>query len=746
MRVPRRSFLTSLGLGLSGLAVGGFPASARAQPVPAPPSGTGLRPNVFVHVATDGLVTIACARSEMGQGVRSTLPALIADELGADFARVKIVQADGDKAYGDQNTDGSTSVRKAFDDLRRTGAAARMMLAAAAAARWKVPASELDVRDHVVTHRKSKRTAGFGELASDAAKGPIPKRDEIVLRKRSELRALGKDLPFVDAPDIVTGRAIYGADVRLPGMLTAVVARPPVAGGKALRHDASRALAVPGVRHVVALPAPKLPFGFQPLGGVAVVADHTWAAMRGRALLDVTWDHGANAAHDSTAYRRTLEASVSAPGRTARNLGDVDRALASAARRHHAIYYAPYLPHATMEPPVAVAKVDGERCEVWASTQNPQAARKEIAKALGVDESKVTVHVTLLGGGFGRKSKPDFAVEAALVAKQTGAPVRVQWTREDDIRHDYYHSVSAQRLEAGLDESGKLVAWHHRTAFPPIASLFTGTATPDAGPLGLGFLDVPLQVPNLRGEACDAKAYTRIGWLRSVANIYHAFAVHGFLDELAHLRGMDPLAHQLELFGPPKVWTLADLGVTEYSNYGQSRDDHPIDTARHRHVLERATRLASWADRAKTGRALGLAVHRSFLTYVAVVVSVVKTPAGRIAVDEAWIVADAGTIVNRERVRSQLEGAVVFGLSQALYGEITMKGGATEQGNFRDHRLLRLPEAPRAIHVEVVESDAPPGGVGEPGVPPVAPALANALFALTGTRVRELPIVRTLPV
>lgn len=738
IRFPRRAFLASLGLGAGGLALGAFAAE--------PAVAAGLRPNVFVHVAPDGVVTIACARSEMGQGVRSTLPALIAEELGADFARVRIVQADGDKAYGDQNTDGSTSVRKAFTELRRTGAAARMMLASAAAARWKVPVAEVEVRDHIVSHPQSRRSLGIGELASDAAKLPVPKMEAIQLRPQKDLRILGKSLPFVDAPDIVSGRAVYGADVRLPGMLTAVIARPPVAGGKVQSHDPTQALAVPGVRHVVVLPAPKLPFGFQPLGGVAVVADNTWAAMRGRARLAITWEHGDNASHDSLEYRKELEAAANVPGRTVRNIGDAEKTLASASKRLEALYYAPYLPHSTMEPPAAVAKVDGELCEVWSSTQNPQAARKEVAKALGVDESKVTAHVTLLGGGFGRKSKPDFAVEAALLAKRVGAPVRVQWTREDDLQHDFYHSVSAQRLAAGLDDTGKVVAWRHRTAFPPIASLFSGTASPDAGSLSQGVLDVPLAIPNVRAEACDAKAHTRIGWLRSVANVYHAFAVQSFIDELAHLRGVDPLQNQLDLLGSARIWTKADLGSPDYQNYGQSLDEHPVDTARHRRVLERVAELSGWKHRAANRRSLGLAVHRSFLAYVAVVVSVVRTPAGKIAADEVWIVGDAGTVVNGERVRSQLEGAVVFGLSQALYGEVTMKSGATEQANFRDYRLLRLPEAPRRIHVDVIESDAPPAGVGEPGVPPVAPALCNALFALTGTRIRELPVVRSMPV
>lgn len=760
IRVVRRSFLVGLGIAAGGLALGSFaraeepktatPGAPKAATPGAPKGGgaasDGLRPNVFVHVAPDGLVTIVCARSEMGQGVRSTLPALVADELGADMARVEIAQADGDKAYGDQNTDGSRSVRMDFARLRRTGAAARMMLTAAAARRWKVPEATLAVRDHAVFHDATKRSLGFGELANDAAKVAVPKKEAIVLRPVAALKTIGKELPLVDGPDIVTGRAAFGADVRLPGMLTAVIARPPVVGGKVARHDPAKALAVNGVKRVVALPAPKPPFAFQPLGGLAVVAEDTWSAMRGRKLLEITWDHGDNAAYDSPSYRATLEASIRAKGRVVRELGDVDKALAGAKRTVESMYYAPNLVHAPMEPPVAVAKASATSCEVWASTQNPQSARTAVAKALGLDESQVTVHVTFLGGGFGRKSKPDYVVEAALLAREMGAPVRVQWTREDDLQHDYYHSVSAQRLVAGLDDAGKIVAWEHRTAFPPIASIFDGASFAAIGQLAQGVLEVPLAIPNLRAENCEARAHTRIGWLRSVANIYHAFAVQSFLDELAHARKMDPADHLLDVFGPPRTWTATDLGVSELPNYGQPLADYPIDTARHRRVLERITALSGWRGRAAHKRALGLAVHRSFLAYVAVVVSVVKDAIGTIRVDEAWIVADCGLVVNLERVRSQLEGAVVFGLSHALYGEITMKGGATEQSNFRDFRLMRLHEAPRKIHVEVVASDAPPSGVGEPGVPPVAPALTNALFALTGTRVRELPVVRTLAV
>lgn len=755
IQLLRRSFLVGLGFGAAGLALGSFAhAEEPAKPEPIDKAaekktldaGQGFRPNLFVHVAPDGLVSIVCARSEMGQGVRSSLPALIADEMGADMAHVKIVQADGDKAYGDQNTDGSHSVRGFYDALRALGAVARMMLVTAAAKKWGVTPASCSAHDHAVFHDASKRSIGFGELATAAAKLPLPKKTDIELRPNSELRHVGKALPLVDGPDIVTGRAIYGADVKLPGMLVAVVARPPTVGGKVARYDDSKALAVPGVKRVIPLPAPKPPFGFQPLGGIAVVADNTWAAMRGRAKLDVTWDPGENGVYDSRAFRQRLAQAVQSSGRTVRNVGDAPRALASAKRRIDATYYVPHLAHATMEPPAAIARADATSCEAWASTQNPQAARSEVARALGIDESKVTIHVTLLGGGFGRKSMPDYVAEAALVSRAMGAPVRLQWTREDDVQHDYYHTVSMQRLEAGLDDAGKVIAWEHRTAYPPIPSLFKATDASEAGELQQGVLDVPLAIPNVRAENVEAHAYVRIGWLRSVANIYHAFAVQSFIDELAFARNLDPRDNLLDILGPPRIVSPKDLGVDDLPNYGQSLDQHPVDVGRHRRVVERVTELCRWQHRKSEGRYFGLAVHRSFLSYVAVVVSVVRGPGDRIRVDEVWSAADPGVIINLERVRSQFEGAVIFALSHALYGEITMKDGAIEQGNFREYRLMRINEAPQKIHVDILQSSAPSGGVGEPGVPPVAPALANAIFALTGTRVRDLPIVRTLPV
>ncbi|MCP3101532.1 molybdopterin-dependent oxidoreductase [Myxococcus sp. K15C18031901] len=741
--MTRRSFLEGLNLSVGGLALGLGPtlteAEARSKVVP-----TVLKPNVFVHVAADGVVTIVCARSEMGQGVRSSLPVLIADELGADMARVRVLQADGDKAYGDQNTDGSSSVRGVYDDLRRTGATARTMLVTAAANRWKVKAVDCEARDHAVFRRGTGESIGFGELVRDAARLPVPRAEDVRLRPRAELRNVGGDLPLLDGPAYVNGTAVFGADIALEGMLVAVVARPAVVGGRVMRFDATRALAVPGVKHVVEVPAPKAPYLFQSWGGVAVLAENTWAAMRGRAALDITWEDGGNETYDSEAFRETLLASVRAPGEPFRQVGDVDAAFARAARVVEAEYCTPHLPHAPMEPPVALAWVKDGACEVWAPTQHPQAARTEAAQVAGLPESQVTVHVTLLGGGFGRKSKADFVGEAVYLSKQVGAPVRVQWTREDDIRHDYYHTTAAQRLRAALDEQGRPTAWLHRTAFPSIRSTFsTDVKGPVFRDLNQGVLDLALAIPNVRAEACEALAHVRIGWLRSVYNIFHAFSVGSFMDELAHARGMDPRDNLLDVVGPARHMSLAELGVPKLPNYEAPLEKHPVDVGRLRGVIERVTELSRWSERGKDGRALGLAAHRSFLSYVAVVVSMKKDEAGRARVDEAWVVVDAGLVVNADRVRAQMEGSVIFGMSLALYGAITMKDGATQQSNFRDFRLVRMAEAPRRIHVDIVRSEEAPGGVGEPGVPPVAPAIANALFALTGTRARDLPIIRS---
>lgn len=739
MILDRRTFLAGLG---AGLVLTQLPRTGHAQPS-AP--GDGFDPHVLVHIALDGTTTIFCHRSEMGQGIRSSLPVLIGDELGADPARVVVRQADGDKKYGDQNTDGSTSIRKQYDYLRQAGATARTMLIAAAAKRWKVKAETCTTANHQVIHTPTKRTLAFAEVVADAAKLPVPKK--VAFRPVAELTNVASEhLPLIDGEAYVTGTAQFGADIRLPNMLTAVVARPPVVGGRLVKHDDSRALKVAGVKRVIEMPQPKPPWLFQPWGGVAVVADNTWAAMRGRAALGLEWEHGPNATYNSAAFRDQLLASVRADGTKARETGDIDRAFASAKTTVEAEYVVPHLSHMQMEPLVAVAQVKDGHCEVWAPTQNPQENRTDVANLLGIGEDHVTIHVTLLGGAFGRKSKSDFVVEAAwLASKLEGTPVRVQWTREDDVKHGYYNAANAQRFRAAVDENNKVTAWHHRTAFTPIGGTFDDKVDgPKPDDLQQGVLDLALAVPNVRVEACKAPLHTRVGWFRSVYNIFHAFAIGSFIDELAHARGADPRETWLDVIGPPRKASLAELGIKKLPNYGQPLDEHPVDAGRLRGVIERVTELASWTRR--QGRALGLAAHRSFLSYTACVISVVPDPVRVFRIDEAWIAMDPGLIVNRDRVHSQLEGAVVMGISNALYGGVTMTNGITNETNFRDARVARIRDVPRQIHTDIIASTEPPSGVGEPGVPPVGAALANALFALTGKRLREIPLAKALQI
>jgi isoquinoline 1-oxidoreductase beta subunit len=736
--VTRRSFLAGLGLAAGGLALGRFARDVHAD---TPAASAPFAPHVLVHIAPDGTTTIVCHRSEMGQGIRSTLPRLIGDELGADPARVVVTQAIGDKKYGNQNTDGSTSIRKFYDELRIAGATARSMLVTAAAQRWKVKPATCTTRGSEVVHAASKRTLPFGALVAAAAKLPVPAVTANDLRPTSELAVLADpSLPLLDGKAYVTGRAQFGADVTLPGMKFAVIARPPVVGGMVKKYDAARALAVPGVERVIAMPVPTGAVKFQPWGGLAVVASSTWAALRGRAALDITWDDGSNASYDSAAFRDQLLASVRAEGSRVRDVGDVDAAFAKASKIVEAEYVVPHLAHAPMEPPTALARFADGKVEVWAPTQHPQAARTEVARVLNLSEDAVTINVTLLGGGFGRKSKADFSSEAAFLAKELGAPVRVQWTREDDLRNGYYNAANAQRLRAALDANNAVTAWHHRTALTPIASTFAdGVDTATAGDLQQGVLDLALSAPNVRAEACKAPAHVRIGWYRSVYNIFHAFAIGSFIDELAAARGTDPRDTWLEVIGPARQLSLADLGIAALPNYGEPLTRHPVDAGRLRNVIERVTTSASWADRKRAGRALGLAAHRSFVSYTAVVVSVVPDPRHGVRVDEAWIAMDAGTVVNHDRARSQMEGGLVMGLSNALHGGITFKNGRAQQSNFRDARIARIGEVPQRIHTDIVPSTAPPSGVGEPPVPPVSAALGNAIFALTGQRYRELP-------
>ena len=534
--VSRRTILKTLGIAgglvlaapvMSRQAFAAYQTGAGAMP-----HGTVVDPRVFVAIAPDGIVTILAHRSEMGTGVRTSLPLIVAEEMEADWSRVKVVQAPGDEVkYGNQDTDGSRSTRHYLMPMREIGASARSMLEAAAAKRWNVPVTEVKAVNHEVVHAASGRRLGFGDLAADAAKEPVPKVEGLKLKDPKNFRYLGKgDVSIVDLHDITVGAAHYGTDTRLPGMKYAVIARPPVTGGKLVSFDAKDAMKVSGVEKVMEIQGWPWPSKFQPLGGVAVIARNTGAAIKGRDALKIVWDDGANAKYDSAAYRTELEEAARKPGLVVRKEGDVDAALKSAAKVIVGEYYLPHLAHVSMEPPVAVANVKDGKAEIWAPVQSPGGTREDVAKTLGIPEDNVTVNVTLLGGGFGRKSKCDFALEAALLSKAIGAPVKVQWTREDDVRHDFLHTVSVERIEAGLDSKGKVIAWRHRSVAPSIGSTFAANTVHEAAfELGMGLIDMPFEIANVQCENPEAAAHTRIGWFRSVSNIPRAFAVQSMV-------------------------------------------------------------------------------------------------------------------------------------------------------------------------------------------------------------------------
>jgi isoquinoline 1-oxidoreductase beta subunit len=697
-------------------------------------------PNLFVSIDRSGTVTIVAHRSEMGQGIRTSVPMILADELEADWSRVKIEQAPGDKAYGNQYTDGSRSVRHNFDRMREFGATARTMLEQAAAIQWGVSALEVKAQNHKVVHVPSGRTLGYGELVDTASQLKVPSAKRITLKADKDFRYIGKPLGSVDFPDMAVGKAVYGIDVKLPGMLFAVIEHAPVTYGKVTSFDASEAKKVPGVLHVIEIPQNQPPIIFNTLGGIAVVATNTWAANEGRKKLKIQWDDGPNAAYNSDSFKGQMQATAKAGGKVVRDEGNVESALAGAAKTVEATFYLPHYSHATMEPPSAVATVKDGRCEVWSSCQDPQAARATVAGAIGMDEKNVTSRVALLGGAFGRKSKPDFAAEAAILSRQLGVPVKVTWTREDDIQHAYYHTCCAQHVKAGLDGSGKVVAYDHTSVFPTIWSTFE-KEDPQLGhaiELSLGLLDVPYAVPNLRLQNGKAKAHVRIGWLRSVNNIPHAFAQNSMANMLAYAAGKDPYQFLLDLIGPDRV---LDLSKTAYWNYDQTYEEYPIMTSRLKGVLRTAAEKSGYGKKLGEREAIGLAVHRSFTTYVATAVRVKVAQDGSITIPQVDVAADAGRVINPDRVLSQMEGACIYGLT-ACFSNITAKAGRIEQSNFSDYTVVRMPDAPKKINVHIVNGGGqyPPGGVGEPGTPPFAPALTNAIFAATGKRITELPI------
>ncbi len=692
VKLGRRDFLRlSAGAG-TGLWLG-FHVGERQARAAKP---AAFRPNAFLAVDAAGAVTIWVVRSEMGQGVHTSMPMLVAEELECDWKSIRVEQAPTDPRFGSMSTGGSRSVRGSWTPLRQAGAAAREMLVAAAAGRWGVEPASCRAEAGKVMHAASGRSLGYGELAAAAARLPVPREPR--LKDPRDFRLIGKRVPRLDTPAKVDGRAVFGLDVRLPGMLFATVARPPVHGATVAGFDAGKARKVPGVRQVLSVPS-----------GVAVVADSTWAAIGGREALQVRFDDGPNGSLDQEAVARLLSDPAAKP-QVVRADGDLEAALAAAHRRIEAVYQAPFLAHATMEPMNCTARVTAKGAELWAPTQAPTWAQGEVAKALGLPEGAVAVHTTLLGGGFGRRAIPDFPVEAALVARAAGAPVQVVWTREDDMRHDLYRPASRHELRASVDAAGRLTAWHHRVRAPSIAAqLFGGRAgRPDVVE---GAADVPYAAGAVLVDCVTPALGLRVGWWRSVYSSQNAFAEECFLDECAAAAGQDPLAFRRALL-----------------------QRHP----RLRGVVELAAEKAGWGSPLPAGRGRGMACHASFGSWVAEVAEV-SVERGEVRVHRVVAAVDCGHVVNPDTVEAQVEGAVVYGLSAALRGEITLERGRVRQGNFDDYQPLRMEEMP-AVEVHLVKSAEDPGGIGEPGLPPIAPAVANALFAATGWRFRRMPL------
>ncbi len=705
--LPRRDFL-KVGAAAGGGLVLGFHLPFGGEAV-ARAAGKPFAPNAFIRIGADDLVTVVVGKAEMGQGVFTALPMLIAEDLEADWTKVRVESAPVDPAYnhpafGMQMTGGSTSVWSSWEQMRKAGATAKAMLIAAAAATWKVDPSTLRAEKGFVIHDASSRRLSFGALAETAATMTPPK--DVVLKDAKDFKIVGKPTRRLDTPEKVNGKAQFGLDVTVPGMLVALIQRPPVFGGKALKVDDTKTKAVPGV----------IAIG-QPSFGVVVVAKGFWAAKKGRDALQVQWDDGPNAALSTDALREEFRALAKTPGVVAKKEGDAAAALAGAATKLEAEYEVPYLAHAMMEPLNCVVDLRPDSCEIWTGTQFQTMDRAAAAEVAGLKPEQVQIHTTFLGGGFGRRATPrsDFIREAVEIAKVVKAPVKVMSTREDDIKGGFYRPMWHDRIAAGLDAGGKPVAWTHTIVGQ---SILAGTPFESMVKDGIddasveGAADLAYAVPNLYVDLHSPRPGVPVLWWRSVGHSHTAFVVESFIDELAHAAGKDPFEYRRALLG---------------------------SQPRHRGVLELAAAKAGWGKPLPAGRARGIAVHASFGSFVAQVAEVSMSPRGQVKVHRVVAAVDCGQYVNPDTIAAQIEGGVAFGLSAALHGQITLKGGRVVQSNFHDYEVLRLNEMPE-VEVHIQPSGEKPGGVGEPGVPPVAPAVANAIFALTGSRVRRLPI------
>jgi isoquinoline 1-oxidoreductase beta subunit len=709
--LKRRDFLKT------GAAVGGgllvslyLPnLASSAEALATQKTGAAFVPNAFIRIEPNDTVTIIVGKAEMGQGVYTALPMLVAEELEADWSKIKVESAPVAAAYnhtgfGIQMTGGSTSTASEWERLRQAGATARVMLIAAAAQTWQVAPAALRAENGFVIHAASNRRASFGSLADQAATMTPPQ--QVPLKDPKDFKIIGKPTRRLDTPAKLNGTAQFGIDVHLPGMMTAVVARAPVFGGKVISFNAEKAKAIAGVRDVLQVPS-----------GVAVIANGFWPAKLGREALEIKWDDGPNADLSTESMRAQFAKLAQSPGMVARVVGDPVKALAGAAKTVTAEFEVPYLAHAMMEPLNCVVDLHSDHCEIWTGTQFQTVDRMAAAATAGLKPEQVEIHTTLLGGGFGRRANPasDFIVEAVQVAKAAKVPVKVVWTREDDIRGGWYRPMWYDRMQAGVDAAGNPVVWTHTIVGQSImqGTLFEqfGIRNGIDGASVEGAAELLYGIPNLQVDLHTPKIGVPVQWWRSVGHSHNGFAVEAFFDELAHAAGKDPFELRRALLAKQP---------------------------RMRAVLELVAAKADWGKPLAAGRGRGIATHFSFDSYVAQVAEV-SVENGAVRVHRVVCAVDCGQVVNPDSVKAQMEGGIIFGLTAALKDEITLANGRVEQRNFHDYPMLRINEAP-AIEVYIVPSTERPTGVGEPGVPPVAPAVANAIFAATGKRVRKLPI------
>ncbi|TNE44339.1 MAG: xanthine dehydrogenase family protein molybdopterin-binding subunit [Deltaproteobacteria bacterium] len=734
-KIKRRNFLLAgAGITTAGLVVGvGYAYENRWHILPKimhHMANKNFDPSVFIVIPASGKIKLVCHRSEMGQGVRTGLPMILADELGVTLDDIEVVQGLADSRYGSQNTDGSTSVRNFYTRLRTAAAGTRELLELAAAKRWDVSASECKADGGVVTHSRTNKTLTYQELSEDAKQFPFPSHPK--LKPEKELKIIGRPHRNLDTPNIVTGQANYGADVTLPGMVYACALRSPVPGATVRSFDPAPVREVRGVLDVFELPS----FGHytQNNAAVAVIAENTWAAMQGVKALKVDWDFGDLKLDTAAEYRKELEQALEGKKDVQRFDGRVPSVEAAAKPEQvvEATYFAPYLVHAPMEPPACIANVTQDGCELWAPTQDPQRALGVLAKLLDMPAEKIKLHVTMLGGGFGRKSQPDFVVEAAALSKKVGKPVRIQWTREDEIKHGFYHAESLQRVKAVVDDKGMPVSWRHSAVYPTILNIMMpGNDTASPIETNMGLLNFPYRVPNYMVEVGKTVPSVRVGWLRSVCNVFQGFAINNFLDELAERAKMDPIEYRLKLLGKPRLMPV------------RYQDQYPQNTERMITLVNKVRERFGWDKALPKGHGKGFANHYSFDSHAAMACEA-SVENGVIRLHRVVIGLDCGLAVHPDAVKNQIEGSVVFGMSAALYGKISLQDGVVQQSNFHDYPMVRMNEMPDVDVIIINGAPHQPSGVGEPSVPVVAPAIAAAVYQASGKKLRELPLAEKL--